>query len=61
MFQSVSVDHPSRYVVKGAVITKSNLEMEMNTWQWSVVKPTKLRLYDKYSEVSFQYIRSTIT
>ena len=28
--------------------------MEMKTWQWSMVRPTKLRLYYMYSEVGQQ-------
>ena len=51
IFQTFSVELPARYMVRGAVMTKSKLEIEMNTWQWSMARPTKLRMYDKYSEV----------
>jgi hypothetical protein len=44
-------------MVKGAVLIKSDPEMRMNTWQWSIVKPTKLRMYDNYSKVKRNFVR----
>ena len=45
---------PSSYNVRGAVLIKSSQDLEMKTWQWSMVRPTKLRLYYMYSEVRQQ-------
>ena len=54
--QTVLYSFHSSLEINGGIKISENPEEELTTWQWNIVKPTKLRLYDHYAKVGFSWV-----
>ena len=51
MFQTIVANVPKTLTIKGAIFVGVDNDEGLNTWKWSILRPTDLRIDPQYIKV----------